>query len=414
MKILFIHNNFPGQFKFLAPYLHSQGHQIESLYYANNIHTATQYAQNNPTLKFKQHAWQAIRQNPPQIEANLRDFDTKLIRGYSVQHYLAKNHPKQPDLIIAHVGWGEALFLKEIWPNTPLLGLFEFYYHHHGFDIGFDPEFPPKPDDYSHLLLKNINALLMLTQIDQGYCPTAFQKSAHPIEFQHKLEVIHEGIDTDQLCPRQDICLNLNNQGKTITLTRQHEVITFVNRNLEPYRGYHYFMRALPKLLRQRPNVQVIIIGGDAVSYGVAAPQGKTWKQIYLEEVKDQIDLSRVHFIGHVPYTQFVALLQLSQVHVYLTYPFVLSWSMLEAMSCEALVIGSDTAPVREVIEHEKNGLLVDFFDTEDLVMQINRVFEHPDRMKALRQKARQTIIERYDLKRICLPRQLTMVEGMV
>ena len=202
-------------------------------------------------------------------------------------------------------------------------------------------------------------------------------------------------------------------QGGTLTLGRDDEVITFVNRNLEPYRGWHVFARTLPEILRRRPKAQVLIVGGDEVSYGAKPKDGISFRQRYWEEVADRVDASRVHFLGKLPYAQFTRVLQVSGAHVYLTYPFVLSWSTLEAMSLGALVIGSRTPPVDEVIRDGENGLLVDFFDQKGIADAVDRVFEHPDRMQALRDAARRTAVERYDLKRVCLPRQLEIIEGL-
>jgi len=183
------------------------------------------------------------------------------------------------------------------------------------------------------------------------------------------------------------------------------EVVTFVARNLEPLRGYHVFMRALPEILRRRPNAQIVIIGRDGLSYGQAPPAGKTWKSVFLDEVGDGLDLSRVHFMGGVPYQTFIAALQVSSAHVYLTYPFVLSWSMLEAMSAGCLVIGSDTSPVREVIRHGENGMLVPFFAVEELAGRVIEALQEPKMFSAIREAARRFVVDQYDAAQICLPR---------
>jgi glycosyltransferase involved in cell wall biosynthesis len=225
----------------------------------------------------------------------------------------------------------------------------------------------------------------------------------------HRITVNHDGIDTGRIKPRTDAAFEVT--AAKLTLRAGEEVLTFVNRNLEPYRGYHILMRALPKVLAARPNAQVVLVGGDGVSYGTNAPGGRSWKETILDEVRDRIDLARVHFVGQVPYDKFVALMQVSRAHAYLTYPFVLSWSMLEAMSAGALIVGSRTPPVEEVIEDGVNGRLVDFFDVEGWSAALIEALAEPKRCLPLRQAARQTIIDRYDLKSRCLPRMIEFVE---
>jgi glycosyltransferase involved in cell wall biosynthesis len=243
-----------------------------------------------------------------------------------------------------------------------------------------------------------------------GISPTGFQADTFPAAFRDRISVIHDGIDTDHVRPDAGARFTLPD-GRV--LTRDDEVVTFVNRNLEPYRGYHVFMRALPRLLRERPNAQVLIVGGDEVSYGSKPPKGQTWKQIFIDEVRGQIaddDWARVHFLGRVPYTVFVPLLQVSRVHVYLTYPFVLSWSLFEAMSAGAAIVASNTAPVREAIAEGKTGLLVDFFDRDALVGQVCRLMEDSRLRDRLGQAARAHVRAQYDLRRICLPQQLDWI----
>jgi glycosyltransferase involved in cell wall biosynthesis len=197
-----------------------------------------------------------------------------------------------------------------------------------------------------------------------------------------------------------------------MTLSAGDEVVTFACRHLEPYRGYHTFMRALPLLQKLRPQARVVIVGGDDTSYGAKPPPGKSWKQVFLQEVLRDLDLSRVHFVGQLPHPVLTQLMQVSRVHVYLTYPFVLSWSLLEAMSVGCTVVGSDTAPVREVIEDGRNGLLTDFFDPVRLAQATAQALEQADALRPLGLQARQTVIERFDLRRLCLPAHLAMFEN--
>lgn len=405
MNILFIHQNFPGQYKHLAPLLAADP--------ANRV-AAMHMKPALPALPGITAVCSTVnRGNTTGIHPWLLETESKVIRGEASWRTACRLRDEgfTPDVICAHPGWGESLFMKEVWPEARLLCFFEYYYHARGQDVGFDPEFPPSPEDPCRQRLKNINNLLALEACDAGVSPTSYQRSLHPAQYLDKIHVIHDGIDTDAIIPNPGVALTLHESG--VSLTRRDEVITFVNRNLEPYRGWHIFARALPELLALRPKAHVLIVGGDDVNYGPRPADGVSYKRRYLAEVVDRLDMRRVHFLGYIPHASFLAVLQLSAAHVYLTYPFVLSWSMLEAMSAGALVIGSRTAPVEEVIRHGENGLLVDFFSPGELAAAVDEALSHPDRMQTMRERARQTVVERYDLKRVCLPQQLALIQKL-
>lgn len=409
MRILFIHQNFPGQFKALAPALARDP--------ANEVVAFTM--QKNPAP-----AWQGVRLvgyqpargSTPNVHPWVTDFETKTIRAEAVfRAALAlREEGFTPDVIIAHHGWGESLFLKDVWPKAKLGIYCEFHYHPTGADSGFDPEFPETdPGAVCRLRLKNMNNLMHFEIADAGLSPTHWQASTFPEPFRNQISVVHEGIDTRRLVPNPAVALTLNGN---LNLTRDDEVITFVNRNLEPYRGYHIFMRALPELLRRRPNARVLICGGDDVSYGARPAGGKKWKDIFFDEVRGEIapaDLQRVHFLGNLPYEYFVPLLQLSTVHVYLTYPFVLSWSLLEAMSIGCAIVASDTKPLHEAIRHGDTGVLVDFFNPAALVEQVCDLLDAPEERARLGANAREFARAHYDLNDVCLPQQLAWVQRL-
>ena len=208
--------------------------------------------------------------------------------------------------------------------------------------------------------------------------------------------MIFDGVDCDRLTPNPPARFTLPD-GRI--LRPGDEVLTFVNRNLEPYRGYHIFMRALPEVLAARPDAQVVIVGGDASATGPTPKDGGSWKDVILDEVKDRLDLSRVHFVGKLPYDQLVDLFHVSRAHAYLTYPFVLSWSMVEAMAAGALVVGSSTAPVQEVIEDGVNGRLVDFFDVPAWSAALTDALARPEAYRPMRDAARAMVRQRYDLR---------------
>ncbi len=409
MKILFIHQNFPGQYKHLAPALAAAGHQCVAL-----------------TLRVKEpQTWKGVRILPYGIKRKqgagihpwVLDFDTKVIRAEACFHAACnlRDHGFTPDIIVGHPGWGETLFLRDVWPEARIGLYYELYHLSDTAHLGFDPEFQPRTGEAEKLRirLKNLNNREHYKIGDLGISPTEFQAGTFPAEFREKISVIHDGIDTDHVVPNRDAALELPDGS---IVTRNDEVVTFVNRNLEPYRGYHIFMRALPRLLKERPNARVLIVGGDEVSYGARPPQGRTWKQIFIDEVRGRIptpDWNRVHFLGRIPYDRFISLLQVSRVHVYLTYPFVLSWSLFEALSAVAAIVASDTAPLKEAIRHGENGRLVDFFDGDKLVEEVCGLMEDAEMRAELGRAARQHVVRNYDLVSSCLPRQMEWIERL-
>jgi glycosyltransferase involved in cell wall biosynthesis len=412
MNILFIHQNFPGQFKFLAPALVQQGHRVWAMTMQKPESLSWQGVQLVP--------YAPSRGSTPNVHPWVSDFETKTIRGEACFRAALKMRESgiQPDVIIAHHGWGESLFLKEVWPNAKLGIYCEFFYRVDGADVGFDPEFPARDEgDACRLRLKNLNNLLHFEIADAGISPTNWQASTFPEPMRSKITVVHDGINTETVAPNPDVRVTLNGD---LTLSRKDEVITFVNRNLEPYRGYHTFMRALPEILRLRPKARVLIVGGNEVSYGAkpveAQHGGRTWREIFANEVRPQIsdsDWARVHFLGNIAYQHFIPLLQLSTVHVYLTYPFVLSWSLLEAMSVGAAIVASDTQPLHEAIQHGHTGRLVNFFDHQALAAEVSALLDDAAERQRLGANARALVKANFDLHGVCLPRQLDWVRGL-
>lgn len=358
--------------------------------------------------------YKIARASSKDVHPWLADLETKVIRaGACYRQALAwKEKGLNPDVILAHHGWGEPMFLKDVWPDAKMGIYCELYHLDSGDSVNFDPEFETKDlrNNALRLRLRNLNNSLHFDAADAGISPTEFQASTFPEPFRSDISVIHDGIDTELVKPNPDAVLKISDD---LSLTRDDEVITFINRNLEPYRGYHALMRALPKLLKARPNAQVVLLGGDEVSYGSKPPAGKTWKQIYIDEVRDQIsdeDWARVHYLGRVPYDTFLAMMQVSRLHIYLTYPFVLCWSLLEAMSAEAAILASDTAPVLEAIRDDETGVLTDFFDGDALVEKANALLDDADKRARLGKAAREFVLKTYDLKTHCLPKPLEWV----
>jgi glycosyltransferase involved in cell wall biosynthesis len=404
MNILFVHNNFPGQYLHIARAL-ARNPEVRMA----AIGSGTSQTMDGVKL---------LKYGLGQVDVSAthpfaRRFDAECHRAEQVLYALSSLATAgfKPDVIMAHPGWGETLPLRTIFPTARILLYCEFFYGAHGRDVGFDQEFPETgADGHVALHLKNAASLLALADCNVGISPTEWQRLTFPKEFQHKITTIHEGIDVDLIKPKSDAVLRLPS-GRELRQT--DEVVTFVARNLEPQRGYHIFMRALPRIMSERPRAEIVIIGGDGVSYGPAPPSGTTWKTLFFNEIINKIDQGRIHFTGRLPYPDYLSALQVSSAHVYLTYPFVLSWSLLEALSAGCLVVGSDTAPVREIL-NKHNGLLVPFFDIDQIADRVIEALALPDRFRSIRIQARKTIVDQYNLVNVCLPKMTALIRNTI
>ena len=404
MKYLFVHQNFPAQYVHLAGHLAAQPE--------NQVWFLTQRQDGDlPGVHKHLYTVQGARGT---VHPYVQSYESAVRTALGVLDgcKVLKEGGMQPDIILGHAGWGETLLLKNVFPETPVMAYLEYYYTATGADVGFDPEFTPARDgDGPRLQFLNSVQDLGYAHCDLGHTATNWQRSRFPQHMQERIRVLHEGIDTGEVCPKADAWLALGRDD--LRLTRADEVITFVSRNLEPYRGFHAFMRALPEVLRRRPAAHVLIVGGDDVSYGQLPPYGGTYRQMMLAELRGKIDTSRVHFIGQVPWDVYLNVLQVSSLHVYFTYPFVLSWSLIEALSTGCLVLGSDNAPVTEVIRDGENGHLVDMFDTAAVADRMTELLATRAQRQPERDAARSTAVERYDFRSRALEQWLTALNTL-
>ncbi len=400
MKILFVHQNCPGQYKHLAPALAARkGWDVRFLTRPGKP----------DVVGVKKVEYELAREPAKETHRYIKNLESAVLYGQAAARAAEKLRQSGfvPDVIVGHAGWGETMYLKDVFPTSRLLGYFEFYYRAYGSDVDFDRDRKVNLDDRARIRTKNAAQFISLEAADWGVSPTIWQKAQLPREFHGKISVIHEGIDTETVKPNAAAGIVLPNG---LELKKSDEVVTYVARNLEPYRGFPQFMRAVEEICRRRPQAHVLIVGSDGVSYGRRLPDGQTYREQALKEV--EIDPERVHFLGRLSYEHYLKVLQVSSVHVYLTYPFVLSWSMLEAMASECLIVGSDTAPVQEVIRDGENGLLVDFYDPVATAGRVDEVFDHEDRMAGIRTRARRTIVRSYSIDK-CLRDQIRMVESL-
>ena len=400
MNILFVHNNFPAQFVRMARALvQIPGHKVAAI----GSETARSMA-----------GVELLRYKIPEMKVNgvhrfARRFEHECRRAEQVLFAASalRGSGFEPDVVVVHCGWGENLALRSIFPKARFIIYCEYYYRGEGQDVNFDDQYGVfGADGLTGVHCNNVSTLLALADCDAGISPTHWQRSTFPVEFHDKIHVIHEGIDTQLARPHARARFQLPG-GRW--LTRRDEVVTFATRSLEPLRGFSTLTRALPRILRERPNAEIVVVGADRAAYGPGAPDGGGWKTHCLREALLQLDLSRVHFLDFLPYDRFLNLLQVSSAHLYLTYPFVLSWSLTEAMSVGCKIVGSDTSPVREDIKHGESGLLAAFNDERAVADSVISLLAEPERWDELGQAARRTIVESYDF-RDCVPRALDLL----
>jgi len=404
VKYLFIHQNFPGQYRHIVRHLANRAQ--------NDVRFITQ-PNDNAMPGVAKIVYPGDQRTSINCHKYAIEVDRAIHTGATVAEVCARLRDSgfHPDLIVGHSGWGETLFVKDVFPDVPLLSNFEFYYHAHGVDVGFDPEFVSIFHEPSHLRARNAVNLLAFEATDWGHSATAWQRSLYPPEQRSRISVLHEGVDTDLACPQRTAHYRLPS-GQV--LSAADEVVTYVARNLEPYRGFHIFMRSLPQLLRRRRRAQVVIVGGDGVSYGTPAPPRSTFRELLLDQLTGKLDLTRVHFVGTIEHRDYLSLLQISSAHVYLTYPFVLSWSFIEAMACGCLIVASATPPVLEVMRDGRNGLAVDFFSHRQLANRIEEALERQRELRAIREAARATAVRDFDLKLVQLPRWTRLFDDLI
>jgi glycosyltransferase involved in cell wall biosynthesis len=390
VRFLFVHQNFPGQYLHIVRDLLAEGsHEIVFMTEPNRNQIAG--------------VRKVTYARPPSAHAavhpNAREFDVAMRRAEA-----AYNGAKQikalgftPDIIIGHHGWGELLNLTDVFPGVPVLGYFEFYYRIDGTDVNFDPEFPMAVDRFAAVRAKNGVNHLALALEQHGQTPTQWQWSTYPGWAQPRMSVIAEGVDLDVCKPDPSVRKTTLKVGE-LKVTPKQRLVTYVARNLEPYRGFHTIMRALPALLEARRDVVVSLVGGDEVSYGAPSSDG-TWRAVMMKELGNRIDLSRVHFMGKVPYADHIRLLQRSDAHVYFTYPFVASWSLREALAVGAPVIGSDTKTVTEFVRHDETGLISPTLDAGALSQRVLELLENRKLAIRLGGNARDYAMRELDLK---------------
>ncbi|UIE35930.1 glycosyltransferase family 4 protein [Leptodesmis sichuanensis] len=398
MRILFLHPSFPAQFHHRAAVLASDpNHQV--------VFGTMRPDGELPGVR--KVYFNIAREVSPHTHHYVRPLENAVLHGQAVyrlgQALLSEGFT--PDLVFAHAGWGLPLFVKDIFPKTRLLCYCEWFYRARGADADFNPTVPLQVDDELRLRVKNAAMLIDLANCDRALTPTRWQHHQFPPDFQSKISVIPDGVDTEFFQPEPEAKLALPTLD--LDLSNVSELVTYVSPGLEPYKGFPQLMQAIALLQRRRPDCHAVIVGEDRTIYSKPLPDGKTYKQAMLESLP--LDRSRIHFTGPLSYREYLQVLQASSVHIYLTYPYILSRSLLEAMSTGCAIVASQTAPVMEVIRDGVNGLLVDFFSPQAIADRVDEALSQPDKMTLLKANARKTIEEQYDLRQL-LPKQVQWV----
>jgi glycosyltransferase involved in cell wall biosynthesis len=396
MHVLFVHQNFPAQFGHIAEYLvRRQGFRCtfatqQNAGIAHGIERIQYHVTSGATEKSHYCS---------------RTFENAICHSHALYEALRGRPDIQPDLIVAHSGFLTTTFLRELY-RCPIVNYFEFFYRTSQSDMDFRPDFPSTEINKLRARARNAGLLLDLENCDAGYSPTRWQRSLFPSIFHNKVDVIFDGIDTNLWKPRPGIPRKIGDQ----LVPASTKIVTYVSRGMESMRGFDIFMKAAHLLCKRRPDTLFVVVGQDRICYGGDADftDKRTFKEWVL--ARDPYDLSRFVFTGLTPTNRLAELLAVTDLHIYLTVPFVLSWSLMDALASGATVIASNTPPVAEMIGHGKNGLLVDFFDFEGIADQASKVLDAPDEYGPLGTAAVEMIREKYSLD-VCLPRMLALYE---
>ncbi len=399
MHVLFIHQNFPAQFGHIAGYL-AQRHGFRCTFLSQQ-----QPGTAGGVERIQYHIKGGARAENHYCS---RTYENAVWHSHALYEALEARPDVKPDLIVAHSGFLSTVFLRELY-DCAIVNYFEYYYRTKGADMDFRPDFPYPAINRLRARARNSVVLMDLENCDVGYSPTRWQRSLFPALFQTKIRTIFDGIDTAVWRP---VAGGPRRIGDRV-IPEGTRVVTYVSRGMESIRGFDIFMRVAKRLYQRRPDVLFIVVGEDRVCYG--GDEEFTGKKSFKEWVlaRDDYDLSRFVFTGPVPIGTLVQLFALSDLHIYLTVPFVLSWSLLDALACGATVLASNTPPVREVIEEGKTGLLAEFFYVDVLAERANQVLNAPQDYKQLGRAGVEMVRQRYSLD-VCLPRMLALYEDAV
>ncbi len=382
MHILYVHKNYPAQFGHVAArFVRDHGYQCT-------------FVTNQPageSAGVRRLHYDPVGGAKASTHYFARSFENAIAHSHGVYEACKAEAGLKPDLIVAHSGFGSTLFLRELF-DCPIINYFEYFYHPHNSDLDFRPDFPPLDKDVLRSYARNATILLDLENCNAGYCPTNWQRSLFPENVADKLQVIFDGIDTEFWAPRENIARTV--QGRTID--SETRIVTYVSRGFESMRGFDIFMQVAKRVYREMPNVIFVVVGSERTAYG--GDEKHIQASSFFKHVlaQDNYDLSKFIFTGHLPPQSLAEILAMGDMHIYLTVPFVLSWSLFNSLSCGCTVVASNTPPVQELIEHEQTGLLADFYDVDTLAQHAMRVLRDPSGHRHFGEAGRRLICEKY------------------
>jgi glycosyltransferase involved in cell wall biosynthesis len=385
-NILFVHPNFPAQFKHIIPALVADGgYQLAYISRKRSI-------KNGDGILFEQYDFE--RQTHSGVHRYLQ-YTQEAIREAREVSICATNLVNKgyvPDIIIGHTAWGGLLFMKDIFPKAKVIAYCELYFSEK-FDHLTNPEDKVSNDRKAFLRCRNFHPLMQMESMDVGITPTKYQLQSHPPMLQNKMVTVHEGVDTSVCTPDSAAQFPVTDTG--ISLSKKDTVITYVSRGFEPARGFFQYMEALELLCEELSDAHFLMVGGDKSFYS-GHPGEQSYRQQALERYN--IDHERVHFTGRLIHEGFRKVLQISSAHVYLTRPLFLSWSVVEAMSMAAPIVASNEALVREFMTDGENALLVDQFKPREIADAVKKLVNNPQLSERLGQNARRKIVDHYDI----------------
>jgi glycosyltransferase involved in cell wall biosynthesis len=399
MHVLFVHQNFPAQFGHIARCLVKE-HGFRCTFVSQHPP-----GRGDGTERIQYHLKGGATEKTHYCG---RSFENAMWHSHAVYEALRARPDIKPDLIVAHSGYLSTSFLRELY-DCAVVNYFEYYYHTSKSDMDFRPEFRYPDLTRLRALARNANLLLDLSYCDLGYSPTQWQRSLLPAVYHPKVRVVFDGVDTTVWYPRS----GLPRRVGSWRVPDDVKIVTYVARGFESMRGFDIFMKMANLLCDRRRDVIFVVVGEDRVCYGgdrdlIGNRSFKDWVL-----AQGSYDLSRFIFPGRMPATLLAELLAISDLHVYLTVPFILSWSLMDALACGTTILASDTAPVREMIQHGDNGLLTDFFDVERMAQTATEVLDQPEDYKHLGRRGTEMIRNRYSLE-VCLPQMRGLYEEAV